>query len=281
MVACPTGSIRLSPGVREPTMAQVAAAHFPAPVDAQRLPRVFHLGYHAPHSFGATPYLVSAPPAVVMVDCPRFNSRLSKRIEAEHGAVDLMLLTHKDDVSDHERWAKRFPGMRRVIHALEVRGPDQWPYIDMRGIEMQLSGAGPWELAPGLTAIFTPGHSPGHLSFHASATATGGDGVLFTGDHLAFNARLSRLDGFGRYGWDAPKQAASILACSDLSGNQLDDDGDYRWLLPGHGRRMAFASAKERRAAVQQAAAAFEADPYGSAVEGTVAPAYVVPDSES
>ena len=92
MVACPTGSIRLSQGMREPAMAQIAASHFPAPIDEQRLPNVYHLGYHAPHSFGATPYLISAPSWVAMVDCPRFNSRLARRIEAEHGGIDYMLL---------------------------------------------------------------------------------------------------------------------------------------------------------------------------------------------
>lgn len=114
-VACPTGSIRT-----ERAMPEAAAARdaFPKPVDAQALPNVYHLGWHSAASFGATPYLLSfhaptagtiggtGPPAEktnVMIDCPRYNSRLAKALEAR-GGVHLLLLTHKDDVSDHNKW---------------------------------------------------------------------------------------------------------------------------------------------------------------------------------
>ena len=155
-------------------MAQIAASYFPAPIDSQKLPCVHHLGFHSADSFGAAAYLVSGADLTVMVDSPRYNSRLARRIEAEYGGVDLMLLTHMDDVADHNRWKERFPSMTRVMHTLDVRGPECWPGIDMRAVETQLEGNGPWELAPGLTAVHTPGHSRGHLCFQLDGAHTGG-----------------------------------------------------------------------------------------------------------
>jgi glyoxylase-like metal-dependent hydrolase (beta-lactamase superfamily II) len=266
MVACPTGSIRFEPGNdhrdEQPRMRDVAAS-FPAPIDSPRLPHVLHTGYHSAASFGATPYLLAAAAhggPNVLVDAPRFNSRLATKIEAL-GGLDWILLTHMDDVADHERWAARFPRAQRVMHALDVRDATQWPYIDMSTVELQLSGSGPWELAPGLTAIHTPGHSRGHLCFLASGALTGGDGALFTGDHLAYNGRLGRLDGFARYGWDVGVQAASMRALATLP---------FRWVLPGHGRRWAFDSDAEREAAMRRCAHEFANDPHGRTAPGPV-----------
>ena len=269
MVACPTGSIRME--APDPLTRRVTRS-FPQPVDSARLPNVLHAGYHSPASFGATPWMIAAAPSGgpnVLVDAPRYNSKLAARMEAL-GGVDWILLTHMDDVADHCRWAERFPAAQRVMHKLDVRDASQWPYIDMTGVERQLSGPdATWELAPGLTAIHTPGHSRGHLCFQASGKLTGGDAALFTGDHLAQNARLGRLDGFARYGWDLAQQADSIRKLAAL---------DFLWILPGHGRRVAFASAEERRAAVEKCADDFSRDPYGERAPG---PIYVQPPSES
>ena len=171
---------------------------FPLPIDAARLPRVFHLGYHAAASFGATPYLLCMPDGTnAMVDAPRFSSKLAKALEAR-GGVQLLLLSHMDDVADHNRWKERFPEMVRVMHARDVRGPDRWPYIDMRGVERQLEGAGPWELRPGLRAIHTPGHSAGSVSYLAEAALCGGaEGAPFTYAYPNDNAEPAA----GLLGW--------------------------------------------------------------------------------
>ena len=161
----------------------------------------------------------------------------------------------------HGRWAARFPDAQRVMHALDVRDASSWPYIDMTDVEMQLSGDGPWELAPGLTALHTPGHSRGHLCFLASGALTGGNGALFTGDHLAFSGRLGRLDGFARYGWDLTRQVGSIRKLAKLP---------FQWILPGHGRRAHFASENEREAAVLRCADEFARDPHGNTAPGPV-----------
>lgn len=266
LVACPTGSIRLAQGVREPLVRDAARSTFPLPVHALLVPNVYYLGYHSEASFGATPYLLAVPAGNtmqmnVMIDSPRFNSKLADRIEAL-GGLQMLLLTHMDDVADHNRWKARFPGLVRVMHHSDVRGPDEWPHIDMRGVERQLRGEGPWELAPGITAVHTPGHSYGSICFLAAASIVGSDeGVLFTGDHLAFAGSLGRLDGFARYGNDVHLQAASIAKLADLP---------FSWVLPGHGRRWHFASAAERHSGILQCAREFAADPDGRSAPGPV-----------
>ena len=277
-VACPTGSIRTE--TPDPGMKAVLSS-FPLPIDAARLPHVFHLGYHCPASFGATPYLLTAAPhGNVMIDCPRYNSRLAKQLDAL-GGVDVLLLTHMDDVGDMARWKERYPQLQRYMHAADVGGPKEWPYIDMRGVEHQLSddarssssvgeSSGRWRVLPGLSAIWTPGHSRGSLSFLAEASLTGGiEGALFTGDHFCFSGRLGRLDGMARYGWDLPLQSESIRKLANEP---------YLWVLPGHGRRHRFASANERVEKVLAAAESFAADPLGTSAPG---PVYVTPETTS
>ncbi|CAE7203957.1 tam [Symbiodinium microadriaticum] len=253
MISCPTGSIRTN----EPlSKTKEVLNTFPILVHEQ-LPRVFHLGYHSPKSFGAASYFLaggqSGSPFNVMYDSPRYSSRLAKVLEAA-GGIHLMVLSHKDDVADHERWKERFPGMTRVMHKQDVRGPLSWPYIDMTGVEMQLEGAGPWTLAEGLKVVFTPGHSAGCITLIADGSRTGGDGVAFTGDHLALSGRLGRLDGFARYSEDTELQADSMLK---LKGE------DVLWILPGHGRRIRFEDPASREQQLQRAAQEYRDDPRG------------------
>ena len=54
---------------------------------------------------------------------------------------------------------------------------------------------------------------------------------------LSLQARLNRLDGMARYGWDLLIQAASIRKLAGLN---------FLWILPGHGRRWRFADDEER-----------------------------------
>lgn len=269
-VACPTGSIRSEVPAPE---ARAAAASFPACVH-ESIPNVFHLGYHSPKSFGATPYLLAGEQLTVMVDSPRFSTKLAKAIERQFGPPDLLLLTHIDDVADHERWHERWPAMVRVIHQEEVQGTNEWPYISTEEVELQLADADAivtrnspprWELAPGLHALHVPGHSLGSLCFLADAALAGGEGVLFTGDHLALNGRLGRLDGFARYGRDIARQSISI---GELARE------DFLHILPGHGRRVSFHTAEEREAAVRKAAQDFAEDPHGKHAPG---PMYITP----
>lgn len=259
MISCPTGSSRTWTPLRK---TREILNTFPLRV-AERLPNVFHLGFHSKQSFGAASYFVTSAteqPLNIMFDSPRYSSKLANLLEAA-GGVDLMVMSHKDDVADHNRWKERFPQMRRVMHSLDVRGPDAWPYIDMTAVEKQLEGDGPWTLAEGVRVVHTPGHSLGSICLLLASQVTGGDPAIFTGDHLALNGRLGRLDGFARYGDDLLLQAESMRKLAEE---------DFLWILPGHGRRASFRSAAERRAALAAAADAFRADPAGHGAPGPV-----------
>lgn len=146
MIACPVGSIRLY----EPdSLTKSALDMFPVEIDPLRLPGIMHLGYHAPGSYGATPYFVKREQGNIMIDTPRFNQRLAKNIEDE-GGLSLIILTHKDDVADHAKWQARFPSAQRVLHRTDVTK-------DTATVELQLEGEGQWQVAPDVLILHTPG----------------------------------------------------------------------------------------------------------------------------
>jgi ferredoxin len=120
MIACPVGAIRT---YKPDPIAKMAHLLFPAQIDPERLPGVMHLGYHSMASFGATPYLIKRSAEAggsIMIDCPRFSSQLANSIEEECGDISTIILTHKDDVKDHEKWKKRFPNLQRIIHRTDA-----------------------------------------------------------------------------------------------------------------------------------------------------------------
>jgi glyoxylase-like metal-dependent hydrolase (beta-lactamase superfamily II)/ferredoxin len=210
LVSCPTASIGTE--AKAPDLVQ-AVSDFPLPI----APGVFHCGYHSESSFGAASYFVAHPDGNVLIDCPRFAAPLVKRLEAL-GGVKWMLLTHRDDVADHDKFAKHF-GLTRVMHRRDAPvhgGP----------MERFLEGDDPVELLPGFTAIPTPGHTAGHMCFHLRSP-TGN--ILFTGDHLAYDDEAGRLEAWPDVCWhDWGEQTASMRRLADW---------EFDWVLPGHGRR--------------------------------------------
>ena len=120
---------------------------------------MFLCGWHSPASYGGAAWLIKREGrGNVLVDSPRFSPPLVKQIEAL-GGVEYIFLTHKDDVADHEKWAKHF-GAKRVIHKLEAtaaQGTDK--------CEVLIEGTGPWPFPDGdedLTIVHTPGHTEDH-----------------------------------------------------------------------------------------------------------------------
>ncbi len=110
LVACPTGSI----GSTNKHDAHIGIDAFPALI----ADNVYFCGFTSEASFGGWSYLVvrnESDGGNVLVDSPRFTRHLVRRIH-ELGGIRQMLLTHRDDVADHERFAKEF-GCQRVMHA--------------------------------------------------------------------------------------------------------------------------------------------------------------------
>lgn len=206
LLACPTGSIGCL-GDDDP---KLVMKDFPLVVEDP----VYYCGFNSPKSYGGNSYFIRHAAGNWLIDSPKFVTPLVKQLESM-GGVAHIFLTHRDDVADAERYAGHF-GSRRIIHRTELGSQP--------GSEEVLDGRGPWELAPGFVAIFTPGHTEGHcvLLFQ--------DRFLFTGDHLDWDRDLKQLAASERHCWYSwPLQAESMARLAEYS---------FEWVLPGHGQKV-------------------------------------------
>jgi len=206
LVACPTGSI----GATQRHDAHIGIDAFPLPLDEN----VYFCGFTSESSFGAWSYLIVRPPGEggnVLIDSPRFASQLIKRIEAL-GGVDQMLLTHKDDVADHELFRQRF-NCRRLMHVDDGAA--------RLGVEQVIGGEEPVQLDDELLVIPVPGHTRGHVVYLYK------NKFLFTGDHLAWSPVSQTLTAFRSVAWYSwPEQTRSMQKLLSYQ---------FEWVLPGHG----------------------------------------------
>ncbi len=88
------------------------------------------------------------------------------------GGIHTILLTHRDDVADAEKYAEKF-GAEVVIHAADATAA---PFASRT-----LEGVEPIEVAPGVVAIPLPGHTEGSVAYLVDET------WLFTGDSMAWS----------------------------------------------------------------------------------------------
>jgi glyoxylase-like metal-dependent hydrolase (beta-lactamase superfamily II)/ferredoxin len=206
LVACPTGSI----GTTETHDARIGIDAFPSLVAEN----VYFCGFTSESSFGGWSYLVTRPESDgsnLLIDSPRFATQLVKRIEAM-GGVRQMLLTHRDDIADHQLFRTKF-GCERVMHA-----DDGALRI---GAERIIKGEDPIQLDDDILAIPTPGHTRGHMVFLYKSR------FLFTGDHLAWLPARQTLTAFPSVAWYSwAKQTESMVRLAKY---------DFEWVLPGHG----------------------------------------------
>jgi glyoxylase-like metal-dependent hydrolase (beta-lactamase superfamily II)/ferredoxin len=203
LIACPTASIG---DVAKRDMTS-AIASLPELI----VEDVYRCGYTSESSFGAISWYVRE--AKTLVDSPRFANPLLKNIETL-GGVRRMLLTHQDDVADHQKFHHRF-GCQRVLHRDDVHG-------STAAIEWQPDGLDPIAIDEGLIMIPTPGHTRGHSVFLYR------DKFLFTGDHLAWDPddrMLIAFRGACWYSWSEQIKSMERLL-----------DYRFEWVLPGHGR---------------------------------------------
>uniref|UniRef100_A0A7N0T539 Metallo-beta-lactamase domain-containing protein n=1 Tax=Kalanchoe fedtschenkoi TaxID=63787 RepID=A0A7N0T539_KALFE len=224
LISCPTSSIHTKELARD-----IAQVHntFPIAIDSEKIPGVYHCGYHSKFSYGAASYLIVHPEGNILVDSPRYAKNLAQNIEMLGGAR-YMFLTHKDDVADHEKWAKRF-SCERILHTTEIQECTA-------DVEWKLEGDGPWSLCHDIDLIHTPGHSEGSVCLFYKSLK-----VLFTGDHLAMTA--SGLDIHDQYNqYSVPLQLKSV---------ELLLHYDFLWMLPGHGRRIQFKNVEDKNSSIE------------------------------
>ena len=218
LISCPTASI----GDAAKRDIAPAVADLPEHIDDD----VYRCGYTSESSFGAISYFLGDPK--ILIDSPRYTAPLVNRIDAL-GGVSRLLLTHQDDVADHEKFHERF-GCERVLHRDDVGRRTA-------SVELQPSGIDPVDLGQRVTMIPTPGHTRGHAVFLYR------EKFLFTGDHLAWSPTRGHLYAFRSacwYSWS--EQIDSMARLLDYS---------FEWVLPGHGRPIHL-PAGEMRASLEQ-----------------------------
>jgi glyoxylase-like metal-dependent hydrolase (beta-lactamase superfamily II) len=174
---------------------------------------VHRLGHNARDSFGAHSYLVVREGGNLLVDAPRWTRQLLDPI-TDLGGIDHVVLTHRDDVADADRYAAPF-GAQVWIHE-DDRGAAPYATDLVRGTDEV-------EVTPGVIAYPVPGHTRGSVLWHIDGH------LLFSGDSLAWDPRRERLTAFRNacwFSWDA--QTASLDRFA-RSGHRFDR------LLCGHG----------------------------------------------
>jgi glyoxylase-like metal-dependent hydrolase (beta-lactamase superfamily II)/ferredoxin len=222
--ACPVAAI----GTSRDLLGQTPADGFPVLVT--RLPQgeVHYCGWASRRSFGASSWLITrrgadGAPDNVMIDSPRWSGALARRFEAL-GGLSRILLSHRDDVADHDHWAKRF-GAERWIHSADADAAPQ--------AERRFEGREPLALDDELLVLPVPGHTAGSVAVLFAGA------VLFSGDHLWWGVDPPGVVASRRYcWWNWAEQLRSVERLLDLH---------VRWLLPGHGRWHSFAPGEWRR----------------------------------
>jgi glyoxylase-like metal-dependent hydrolase (beta-lactamase superfamily II)/ferredoxin len=207
--ACPTSSIgtvdhRPRPGRLYPREVEPGSG-------------VFDVGYCAESSFGASAWFVTRPDGNLLIDSPRFTEALARPFE-EMGGIAHVLLTHRDDVADADRYAERF-GARVWIHTDDRSAA---PYAT----DLLAGGARePTTVAAGVVAHPVPGHTRGSVVFVVD------DRFCFSGDSLAWSHSRRDLLAFRGATWFSwTEQTASL--------GELAAATTFEWLLPGHGARV-------------------------------------------
>ncbi|WP_330299952.1 MBL fold metallo-hydrolase [Streptomyces sp. NBC_00503] len=117
--------------------------------------------------------------------------------------VEAVVLTHLHE--DHTGWTRDatgrpfFPAARHLVQSAEVAALDradpvwEWVVAPLRAAGQLHEVTGVHRLAPGLTLLPTPGHTPGHQSVLVEQSAPGGGArdVLVTGDVLVHAVQLA------------------------------------------------------------------------------------------
>ena len=199
-VACPTQSIGNRDQVRPP----------PGVFPFELTEGVYALGHNSPSSFGGHSYLVVRPTGNLMVDSPRYSRALKEAVDV-FGGIAHVLLSHRDEVADAEKWASRY-NARVWIHQDDA---DAAPFATDITVSEQTVDAG-------VVSIPIPGHTKGHVAYHVD------NRWLFTGDALFWNHRQQELDITPKhtwYSWEA--LADSLDSVADLN---------VEWVFPAHGK---------------------------------------------
>lgn len=198
---CPTASVHTASDGEPPADA------FPETMTE----RVYRLGYNARNSWGAHSFFIQRERGNAMIDAPRWTKPVVTAIE-HMGGLAMVLLTHRDDAADAERYAAHF-GARVFIHEADR---DAAPYASdvLRGRE-------PLALDPDILVIPLPGHTKGSVAYLFE------ERCLFTGDSLSWSFEHEDLRASKDvcwYSWTEQTDSLRRLIAQR-----------FEWIFAGHG----------------------------------------------
>jgi glyoxylase-like metal-dependent hydrolase (beta-lactamase superfamily II) len=201
-LACPTRSVGTT------SRRQAPPGVFPMPV----APGVFLCGHNDLRSFGAHSWFVSQAHDSFLVDAPHWNRTLVQAME-DAGGIDHVLLTHRDDIADAQRYAGHF-GARVWIHAADR---DAAPFAtDI------ITAADEAAIFPGMVAFAVPGHTRGSVLYlHRQRH-------LFAGDTLAWSTQTSDLRPIETIWYSRQEHQRSLARLAR-------SDHRFEYVFPGHG----------------------------------------------
>jgi glyoxylase-like metal-dependent hydrolase (beta-lactamase superfamily II) len=170
------------------------------------------------------------------------------------GDIDMILFTHCHfdhlwGISDGKNASLLFPSAEFVASETEVAfwsdpalpgkvSAKQQPLVTQANLKLasprlRLIKAGA-EVAPGVTTLDTPGHTPGHMSVHISS---GSEEMLLTGDVVVDTGVVGFLHPEWPFGFDldVPLATKSRMAFLDRAAADKTLVGSYHLPFPGFG----------------------------------------------
>lgn len=222
---CPTASVRTETAMKPP----------PGLFPEAMTDNIYRLGYNAAHAAGAHSFLIRKRAGSVMINSPRWTKSVVAHLEEWGGLTDI-LLTHRDDVGDAERYAHHF-GARVWIHRADRSAAKFATNL--------IEGEDPIAIADHLSAIPVPGHTKGSVAYLHDGRH------LFTGNSLAWDFEARDLMAWRDYCWYSwREQTHSLKRLLDHS---------FEWVFAGHGGSH-FLPAAEMRARLAALVERMEAD---------------------
>lgn len=206
----------------------------------------------------------TGPPAYI----PLITAGLA-RIGLRHTDVTDVLVTHAH--WDHLGNIAMFPQARIWMGADEIewalRLPLDEPFIshphirelERRGVEPAVDGD---EIVPGVVVIGTPGHTPGHVAYHA---ATRGGPMIFAGD------AVKNLYEFATGDVDSTRDRDASTASVERLRAYMTDAAAT--LVPGHDVPLAIRDGALVRMRPQRASIAFVTDAASPGVDRSISDA--------